>query len=168
MIKIKSFRQTSGYCGPASLKMVLEYYGVHKSEGALAKLSGATRSRGVDAKRLLRTVTKLGFRGLVKDYSSIEDIKRYIKQNIPVIVDWFSQDDGHYSVAVGLDRQFIYLQDPEIGKIRKLNLEVFKCVWFDFSGKFPHPRKGIIIRRIIVIKENERFPKVIPPSSPLL
>ncbi len=156
MIKIKSFRQTSGYCGPASLKMVLGYYGVNKSESALAKLSGATRSRGVDAKNLLRVSVKLGFKGRVKDYASINDIKRYVKRDIPVIVNWFSHDDGHYSVAVGLDRRYIYLQDPEIGKIRKLNLEVFKRVWFDFSGKFLSYRKNPIIRRLIVIEKKRR------------
>jgi len=156
MIKIKSFRQTRGYCGPASLKMVLGYYGANKSEAALAKLSGATRSRGIDAKGMLRAAGKLGFEGLIKDYASISDIKRYIKQNIPVIVDWFSQDDGHYSVAVGLDERFIYLQDPEIGKVRKLGLETFRRVWFDFPGLSPYPRKNPIIRRIIVIKKRGR------------
>jgi len=153
MIRIKSFRQTKGYCGPASLKMVLGYYGVNKSEAALAELSGATRSRGVDAKGLLRAAGKLGFRASVKDYANIGDIKRNIQRNIPVIVDWFSQDEGHYSVAVGLDKRYIYLQDPEIGKIRKFSLEVFKRVWFDFPGRSLYPRKNPIIRRIIIIKK---------------
>lgn len=151
MIKIKSFRQTPGYCGPASLKMVLGYYGVNKSESVLAKLSGASRSRGVEAKGLLRATAKLGFKGELKDYAGFGDIKRYLKQNIPVIVDWFSQDDGHYSVAVGLDKRFIYLQDPEIGKIRKLKLEVFKRVWFDFPGELLRSQRDINIRRLIVI-----------------
>lgn len=56
------------------------------------------------------------------------------------MVDWFSlygeHYEGHYSVAVDIDRKYIYLADPEIGKIRKILIEAFKKVWFDFEG--PH------------------------------
>jgi len=36
MLKVKPFRQTVGYCGPATLKMVLDYWGVNKTEKELA------------------------------------------------------------------------------------------------------------------------------------
>ena len=42
--------------------------------------------------------------------------------------------DGHYSVVCGLDDKNIYLQDPEIGSMRKLDREDFMTVWFDFTG----------------------------------
>ena len=42
LLKVKSFQEKLGvsYCGPASLKMVLEYYGIEKTEKELARLSG--------------------------------------------------------------------------------------------------------------------------------
>ncbi len=55
MLPIKPFLQTSGLCGPACLKIALEYFGVKKTE-------------------------------------------KYIDKKIPVIVDWFSRNDRHYSV----------------------------------------------------------------------
>ena len=43
----------TGYCGPASLRMVLEYYGVRKSERYLARLAGVN-GEGSGADDLLR------------------------------------------------------------------------------------------------------------------
>jgi predicted double-glycine peptidase len=152
MLKVKAFKQKKGFCGPASLKMVLDYFGLKKSEKELAKLSGATKTAGVGGENLLKAAKKLGFKGFLKDFSEISDIKKYVlERKIPVIVDWFSQDEGHYSVVVDIDKKNIYLQDPELGKIRKLDIKTFKRVWFDFRGRFLKSKKEIIIRRLIVV-----------------
>ena len=131
--------------------MVLDFYGVSKTEKDLVKLSGATRERGIEAPALLQVAKKFGFKGFIKDYAAFKDIKKYLKRNVPVIVDWFSVDDGHYSVVVGMDKKFIYLNDPELGKVRKLELKVFKRVWFDFKGDFLKSSRDFIIRRMMVI-----------------
>jgi len=151
MLKVKPYLQKPGFCGPTSLKMVLEYFGIKKSEEELAKLSGCTKSKGVEAENLLTAAKKLGLKGFIKDFSEISDIKKYLRKKIPVIVDWFSQDEGHYSVVVGIDKKYIYLQDPEIAKIRKIDLKTFKRIWFDFPGPFLKSKKEIIIRRLIVL-----------------
>jgi len=152
MLKVKAFKQRTGFCGPASLKMVLDYFGIRKSERELAKLSGTTLARGVEGKNLLKAAEKLGLKGFIKDFSKISDIKKYVqKKKIPVIIDWFSKDEGHYSVVVSIDKKNIYLQDPEIDRIRKLDIETFKRIWFDFPGKFLRSKKDIIIRRLIII-----------------
>ena len=152
MLNIKPFRQSSGFCGPACLKMILEHYGVKKSERELAKLSGATPNAGVGAEGLLKAAKALGLKGFFKDLSEVKDLKHYvINKKIPVIVDWFSSTDGHYSVVVDLNRKNIYLQDPEVANVQRLDIETFKRVWFDFSGDFLQSKDQIIIRRIIVI-----------------
>lgn len=132
--------------------MVLAYFGINKSEIELAKLSGCTKEHGVEAGPLLAAAKKLGFKGFIKDFSEINDLKRYVlKKKMPVIVDWFSEDDGHYSVVTHIDKKNIYLIDPEHGKKRKLALETFKRVWFDFPHNFLRSKNDIIIRRMIVI-----------------
>lgn len=152
MLNVKPFRQSPAYCGPACLKMVLEYYGIKKNEKELAKLSGATPQEGIDAKGLVKAAKALGFKAFFKDFSEIKDIRSYVlEKKIPVIVDWFSADDGHYSVTVDIDKDNIYLQDPELGAIRKMDLETFKRVWFDFSGNFLKSKDQIVIRRMIVV-----------------
>jgi len=50
MIKLKPFRETPGLCGPASLKMILDYYGVSVSEEDLAKVCGASKEKGTSIK----------------------------------------------------------------------------------------------------------------------
>src|SRR3989344_8369402 len=152
MLEVKPFMQRAGLCGPACLKMVLNYYKIRQSERELARLSGCTPSKGVDANGLLKATKKLGLKGFVKDFSDLRDIKYYVsKKKIPVIVDWFSADDGHYSVVVDIDKSNIYLLDPDLGHIIALTLKTFKRVWFDFPGDFISSKNKLVIRRMIVI-----------------
>jgi len=162
MLKVRPFQETlnAGMCGPASLKIVLKYFGVEASEQELAELSGASLKLGTDDKGIARAGKHFGFRVKIKNKSTFRDIEKYLDADIPVIVDWFSRGrsdypdscaaDGHYSVACGIDDEHIYLQDPEIGKVRKMKKEDFAAVWFDFAGRRIEPGE-LIIRQLIAI-----------------
>jgi predicted double-glycine peptidase len=161
-LNVKPFQETlhAGMCGPATLKILLRYYGINKSEKELARLSGTKADLGTDAKGFILAAKKLGLKSTVKNNCSFADIEKWLKKGIPPIANWFTKGrkdysdseiaDGHYSVACGLDTKFIYLQDPEIGHIRKLARDDFKRVWFDFSGMYIKPNQ-LIIRQIIAI-----------------
>jgi ABC-type bacteriocin/lantibiotic exporter with double-glycine peptidase domain len=163
MLEVKPFQETlhRSMCGPAALKMILDYYGVDKSEESLAKLCHTTKKLGTSAEGIKEAAEHLGFTVMIKDNSTFDDILTYLAQNTPVIVDWFSRGrtdydasevpDGHYSVVVGLDPQFIYLQDPETGGLRTLNWEDFETVWFDFKTHKIEKWSDLILRQIIVI-----------------
>jgi len=151
MLPIKPFRQRPGYCGPACLKMVLEYYGIKKTEREVARLAGTTARWGTPATGLVKAVKSFGLKGKVKDNADLSDVRKYISKKIPVIVNWFSTDEGHYSVVVGIDEKFIYLQDPELASVRKLDLVTFKRVWFDFHGDFIKQKSDIVLRRLVVV-----------------
>jgi predicted double-glycine peptidase len=162
MLKVKPFQETldADMCGPASLKIVLEYYGVDKSEDELAQLCKAKKGLGTDDRGIKAAAEKLGFKVKIKNNSSFKDIENWLKKGVPVIVDWFTRGrndypksetaDGHYSVVIGLDDESIYLQDPEIGKIRKIKRHDFMQVWFDFTGNYIK-KEELIIRQIIAI-----------------
>ena len=148
MIKLKLFKQSKGYCGPAALKIVLSAYGINKSESFLAKITGSSRIRGCDEENLVKAAEELGLRGYVKQNSSIQEVKRLVKKGIPVIVDWFSPEEaGHYSVVVGFEKNKIILADPHFGKLREHSIEWFEERWFDL----PFRSKGPILKEIIVI-----------------
>lgn len=163
LLKIKPFQETlhKGWCGPAVLKMILEFYGIKKSEKELALLAGTTLEEGTDAKQMQEALRLFGLKTRIKNNSTFNDVKEYLDKNIPVIVDWFTRGrkdypdsvvaDGHYSIVVGLDKQFIYLQDPEIGKLRKIKRNDFLRVWFDYSGEFLRSNKEVYLKRIIVV-----------------
>jgi ABC-type bacteriocin/lantibiotic exporter with double-glycine peptidase domain len=147
-------------CGPASLKIVLGYYGIQKSEQELAELVGVTRGIGADDKSITRAAETLGFKTLVKNESDYSDVENWLSKGVPVILNWLTRGrqeyppeemaDGHYSVVSGLDDEYIYLQDPEVGGPRKIARDDFMKVWFDFTGEFIKADE-LVIRQMIVI-----------------
>ena len=63
-----------------------------------------------------------------------------------MIVDWFSENDGHYSVVTRATRSEVTLMDPERG-YRTLPRSVFERVWFDFDDQ---PPEGRLRRRTLI------------------
>lgn len=162
LLPLKPFQETlhAGMCGPASLKIVLEYYGVEKTEQELAKLCGVKDDLGTNDQRLKNAAEQLGFTVEIKNESTFEGIEKWLDKKVPVIVNWFTRGrtdytdsdvaDGHYSVVAGLDDDFIYLQDPEVGSMRRLAREDFMTVWFDFTGRYIKPDE-LVIRQVIAV-----------------
>lgn len=162
LLFIKPFQETlhASMCGPASLKMVLAYYGVERTEEELAELCKTDPDLGTSAENIQEATESLGFTVKIKNNSTFEDIQAWLDKKVPVIVNWFTRGridypesdvpDGHLSVVVGLDEQYIYLQDPELGKLRKIPRDDFMKVWFDFKGEYINPNE-LIIRQIIAI-----------------
>jgi len=163
LLPVKSFQETlhAGMCGPASLKMVLAYYGLEKTEEELAKLCNTDSGLGTSDEGIKRAAETLGFKVEIKNNSTFDDIRSWLDKKVPVIVNWFTRGridypdsevpDGHLSVVVGLDEEYIYLQDPEIGNLRKITRDDFMKVWFDFTGEYINSWDEMIIRQIIAI-----------------
>jgi len=146
MIKIKLAKQTRGYCGPASLKMVLSAYGINLSEKYLAKLTKTSRIWGCSEENIVKVAKSLGLRAHVKQKSSIKELKKLVGKKIPVIIDWYSpEENGHYSVIIGFEKNRILIADPHFGKIRKEDIKWFEDRWLDIINN------KIINKEIIVI-----------------
>ena len=162
-LPVKPFQETlhGGYCGPASLKMVMAYFGVEKSEEEVAEKCGRVPELGTDDESLKKAAEGYGFTVQIQNEASFEDIQRWLDKKVPVIVNWFTRGrsdygdsqvpDGHYSVVVGLDKANIYLQDPEIGKMRTLDRDDFMRVWFDFKPAYISSWEDMIIRQVIAV-----------------
>ncbi len=154
--KLKPFQETlhASMCGVASLKIVLDYYGIEKTENELTKVCKLDKNLGVDSEAIKKAAESYGFKVKIKNNSLYKDIENWLNKGVPVIVNWFTRGrsdysdseiaDGHYSVAAELDNDFIYLQDPEIGKVRKIKRNDFLRVWFDFSGEYIKSEELII------------------------
>lgn len=158
-LPVQPYRETkAGYCGPAALKMVLSYYGFDRAEEKLAQELGTKTDLGTPPEAIVRVAKQYGFEVVATEHSTFEDIAQYLKQDVPVIVDWFSSAiveeeaaDGHYSVVVDLDDTHIYLQDPELGRLRKFTRADFLRVWFDFPGHALRSPDDVVIRQLIAI-----------------
>lgn len=163
MLNVKPFQETlnGSFCGPASLKIVTDYYGFNQTEAELAFLSGKDDILGTNGQSLKKVAEGLGLKVEIKDKAEFGDIETWLEKGVPLILDWFTKGrrddpedgvaDGHYSVAIGLDDDFIYLQDPEVGRVRKINREDFYRVWFDFSSNNIEKWEDLIVRQIIAI-----------------
>src|SRR3989344_7016849 len=106
LLDVKPFQETlnADMCGPASLKIVLEHYGINKSEDELVQLCKFKKGLGVDDKGIKTAAEKLGFKAVIKNNSSFKDIEKWLKKEVPVIVDWFTRGRTDYrdsSVADG-------------------------------------------------------------------
>lgn len=163
LLPIKPFQETlhQGLCGPACLKMILDYYGIEKTEQELAELCKTDKDLGTDDQGIKQAAESFGLKVEIHNNSSFDDIQTWLDKEVPVIVNWFTRGrndypnsevaDGHYSVVVGLDEEFIYLQDPEIGDMRQIDRDDFMRVWFDFTDAYIKSWDEMIIRQIIVI-----------------
>ena len=146
-LKLKSYKQKKRMCGPASLRIVLNYYGLKKSEKELKKLTKATYLKGTESKEIVKVARKLGLKAKYKVNSSINELKSLIKKKIPVIIGWFSpESSSHFSVVEGISKGKIYIADPDFGKIRKFNIKEFEEYWIDINwDKLPFFEKWMII-----------------------
>jgi ABC-type bacteriocin/lantibiotic exporter with double-glycine peptidase domain len=163
LLQVKPFQETlhGGYCGPASLKMVMDYFGKDVSEEEVAEKCGRDSELGTDGLSIKNATEEYGFNVEIQNNSSFDDIAKWLDRGVPIIVNWFTRGrsdyddsqvpDGHYSVVVGLDDESIYIQDPEIGDGRIINRDDFYRVWFDFKGNVINEWDDIILRQIIAV-----------------
>ena len=71
LLPVKPFKQSKGRCGPASMKMVLDYFGIKKTEQELSKMVGCTSEKGTHSKRMVLVARRLGLHSMKKDYATI-------------------------------------------------------------------------------------------------
>jgi len=160
MITLPAFKQSdSSRCGPAAIKMVLAYYGVDQTEDEICKRCNHTYELGCTDLQMKTALESFGFTVEVYNNSSLLDIEYWISRHMPVIVDWFtggahpSQGDmpnGHSGVVVGLDRENVYLMDPENAQVRSILREDFVRVWFDWRAPIISSWEDMVIRQAIV------------------
>ena len=164
-LNVQPFQETlyAGMCGPASLKIVLAYYGIERTENGLAQLCAVDSQLGVSDKDIKRVAEQCGLSVIVQNDATFDDLSSWLERGVPPIVNWFTRGrydypeddvaDGHYSVVTGLDDLHIYLQDPEIGRIRKITRDDFMRVWFDFTGVCATPDTMILRQAIAIYHE---------------
>lgn len=146
--------------------MVLEYWGINRSEEEMAVACNRDPDIGTDDASLKKVAESYDLKVEIENDASFNSIQKWLDRKVPVIVNWFTRGrrdygneevpDGHYSVAVGLDDACIYLQDPEIGGLRKLNRDDFMRVWFDFKPAYINSWNDMIIRQIIAVYPKEQ------------
>jgi predicted double-glycine peptidase/uncharacterized membrane protein len=146
-------RQSTEYsCGAAALQAVLRYWGKDLDEPELMRLLKTSPETGTYPQDIVRVARDLGFQAEFRENLTLEDVKKSIDEGIPVIVlgqAWRSQEDskkapedewadGHYLVLLGIDENYVYLEDPYVkrGKVYVTH-QRFEKQWHNIRGLTP-------------------------------
>lgn len=135
MKPLTPYRQAQNLCGPASLKVLLAYYDRQHSEDDLAKMCKSTPEIGTTHAQLITGIKSLGAEVDARDKATIDDLRKYVEDDVPVIVGWWCEDEPHYSVVYEVGKSRIFMMDPQTESgIRIMPLEDFEKVWHDMEG----------------------------------
>jgi predicted double-glycine peptidase len=164
---LKRCRQMTDYsCGAAALRIVLSYWGSDVDEAELMKLLHTNSEVGTNPEDIVNGARSLGFEAELLENLTLDELERLTSDGNPVIVlgqMWRSEreadrpledvwDNGHYVVVLGVDTDYVYLQDPyiQMGKAFATR-KSFEEHWHQvMGGNLEKNRKlihlGIVIR----------------------
>ncbi len=140
-------------CSAACAKMVLDYYGIYKTEEECEKGIGV-HSKGAENDQVADFLTKSGLKCINKELSP-EEVKQFLDMNCPIIIDGKSfkyPGKFHYTVLSDLDteKDVVVVFDPNYDKkIRTLTLKELDDIWH--SKQMYKPHKPLIRQGIVVI-----------------
>jgi len=165
VIDFPEVRQSKNYtCGVSALQAILYYYGISYREDELETLLATDPRSGTPPSAIVRLCRQLGLHVKEKHNMSIAQVKRSLRQKIPVLTvfqawgskgspeQYATNDNGHYSVIIGIVEAApglgpaIIFEDPlTIGKVY-LKMDDFVHRWHDqdANGQL-YQRYGIMI-----------------------
>jgi ABC-type bacteriocin/lantibiotic exporter with double-glycine peptidase domain len=131
-------------CGDAVVVSALARFGIEPNPEVLVKDLGSTVDWGTEPESIKSVLESYGLTVDLKEMT-IEDVKNYIDNNIPVILDiqaWHFDtpqeydytnewQDGHYVTAYGYTENTIKLKDPSSLTNRELTFEELQKRWHD-------------------------------------
>ena len=144
----------SGTCGLAALRAVLLHFGIDAREEELKAPVGWSPEAGSSLQGLANAAQGYGLRAEIKTSASLDDLQAALAAGHPVIVAWFSTDDGHFSVVERIAGDEVDMLDVETGQNRLMPVDEFQRVWFDFAGRTDH-HEGLVDRGMLVLSKDE-------------
>jgi predicted double-glycine peptidase len=143
-IALPGVRQQTKYsCGAVAFRAICMYFGVGpEDEKEYIKMLGTNAKDGTWPEAIVKHAKRLGFKVHAKIGMTIEELKNFLDQGIPVICSmqaWGSPkyyktaDSGHYIVAIGYDKKRLYFEDPSMdgGRRGYLSYKEFDERWHD-------------------------------------
>ena len=137
-LKIPYYPQKNdSLCGPASLQMVLSFFGQETAQKELARIVGLSKKKlkkfGTSNDKMIEMARTAKFYCYVNEGSTIKEIKYFIHLGLPVIVNYTepSENIGHFAVVIGYSQltKKVIMNDPLNGKNFKLPESQFLRRW---------------------------------------
>jgi ABC-type bacteriocin/lantibiotic exporter with double-glycine peptidase domain len=120
-------------CGPAALKILLDFFGHPVSEDQLIHLTDAKSRGGTEHEGMVQAAEILGHQVYAKEDATEVDLMRFLSKGVPVVVDFQGNNGGHFAVVSGLKDNRVQIDDPrQTGSQRhSLDMNVFMSRWFN-------------------------------------
>jgi len=137
--------QTFNNCGPATLSMMLSWYGRDVSQKELGDAmrpyqvpSGDNDDKTIFTYEFVEWAKKYGLESIGRVNGDIELLKTFTANGIPVVVKtWLHVDDdiGHFRIVRGFDerKQVIIQDDSYEGPNKKISYYDFLSMWQPFN-----------------------------------
>lgn len=177
------FQKADDYaCGPVCIRMVAESFEKKIDNSEYQKLvkfcmTKATNQRGTTLKKMKEALENIGLIAQpiskeIKNKNNQKKLKSAIKKDYPVILKYRvyieNEDDkyDHYSVLVGIDEKFLWVNDPYPYKNRgraksprRINIKTFEKSYLsckdcrdktlDKQSNWGINKKGIIVKQYV-------------------
>jgi predicted double-glycine peptidase len=171
-------RQSTEYsCGAAALQAVLFHWGKEVDEKKLMELLHTSPETGTYVGDIVRVSRMLGLKAELHENVTLEELHEALKQGESVIVcgqAWRSREDsdrsaqedwedGHYVVILGMDKKYVYYQDPFIRRGKGfVTHKKFDEIWHNVRGKTPGDTKKQIHLGVFITGTAR------PPQNPMV
>lgn len=153
--------QTFNNCGPATLSMVMSWYGLEKSQKELGELmrpyqnaKGDNDDKTIFPAEFTQYARKFGLSAINRPNGTIGHLKIFIANDIPVVVKtWLkpNEDIGHFRIVRGFDeRKQVIIQDDSFqGPNRKIAYDKFFSMWqafnYGYMVVYPEDKKELVL-----------------------
>jgi predicted double-glycine peptidase len=147
LLRVPLCRQATGYtCGVASLQSILYYYGYEIRQDNLAEELESNPETGTNYHKIMNAAQVRDIRVEARRDLTLDELKAALHGGKPVMVaiqawadnpslyadDW---DDGHWAIAIGYDKERIYLMDPStLGNFTCIPVSEFLLRWHDLDS----------------------------------
>jgi hypothetical protein len=140
--------QTFNNCGPSALSMDFSFYGLHVSQETLAddlrpthNETGKNDDKSTTPEEIVAEIQKYGFTAYYRPNGSIQLLKDFIANGIPVITRTLfipTEDFGHYRVIKGYNDSTgqIIDEDGFQGPEVKYSYADFMSLWQDYNYEY--------------------------------
>ncbi|HRN96463.1 MAG TPA: C39 family peptidase [Candidatus Levybacteria bacterium] len=156
--------QTFNNCGPATLSMVMSYFGTQVSQDELREQmrpfnnpAGGVDDKSVFAAEFVEYAQKYGFESVARPNGDLQMLKKLIANDIPVVLrTWLhpNEDIGHFRIVRGYDdaRQVFIQDDSYEGRNLEYAYTTFDEMWkpFNYGYILVYPKdKADIVAAIV-------------------
>lgn len=130
---VEPYQQIENYsCGAATLKAVMQHWGERAPERKLITEIGIDPNAGSTALQVASAAQRRGYTAAVISFPSIDALKTFTDQDVPVILaiqSFTRPNQGHFVVATDVD-EAVDIMDPNVnGNRRRLSRRELDRRW---------------------------------------